>query len=601
MMRCALLRPIAVAVLLIPVAVAAQVRVGSPLNKHNLSVTGPGPMKSTTVTEICVFCHTPHNANPAIPLWNQTMSTATYQPYTSTTLAATVGQPTGASKLCLSCHDGTIALGNTINNGAFAMQGVNAQGQMQGASVLGLDLRDDHPTSFAPVTGSRIVNPPPTSAVKLDGAGQVQCTSCHDPHRMDIDTVTQKFLVGNNSSSALCVVCHNQTYWSTNPSTHSTSTKAYTSVQGAHTGYTTVATNGCESCHKPHTAGAAQRGLKAQEELSCGSGATQCHASSGIGRNIAAEFAKTYRHPSYDVTPSVHDASEGPSSATFTLPEVSAAASRHAECPDCHNAHASYPGIASAPKGSGKIGGVWGIDGNGLLKAPSGTPASVNEYEICYKCHADSANKPQPNAMPAGPYPIRALPQFNMRLMFDPANPSYHPIEAPGRNTRVPSLIAPWTTTSIMYCTDCHDNDTGPKAPAPGTGPAGPHGSNIKHLLVARYDADASTTTESAAAYALCYKCHNRTTVLSSTSFSGHTHAVGRGASCDFCHDPHGISSTQGNSTSNKFLINLDTRFLTPSGGILRIDDLGGGSVRCYMVCHGENHGGRTCSASSCG
>lgn len=148
----------------------AQVRVDSPANRHNLSTTGPGPMKSTTVTEVCVFCHTPHNANPAAPLWNQTLSSAgsTYQPYTSTTLTASVGLPSGGSKLCLSCHDGTIAIGNTINNGKLAMQGVNAQGQLTGASNLGTDLRNDHPISFAPMTGASILNPPPGSAVKLD-------------------------------------------------------------------------------------------------------------------------------------------------------------------------------------------------------------------------------------------------------------------------------------------------------------------------------------------------------------------------------------------------------------------------------------------------
>jgi predicted CXXCH cytochrome family protein len=588
---------IVLAVTTAPVLVVGQVRVASPANKHNLSTSGPGPVKATTVTEICVFCHTPHNANPAVPLWNQASSAATYQPYTSTTMAATVGAPTGSSKLCLSCHDGTVAIGNTINNGRVAMSGLNAAGQLTGNSSLGTDLRNDHPISFVPVIGADLVNPPAGGPVKLDKGGQVQCTSCHDPHRMDIDPTTQKFLVVSNSASGLCVLCHNTTYWSTNPSSHKTSTKSYTAAQGAHTGYTTVATNGCESCHKPHTATVAARGLKAPEEATC----DQCHGSSGIGRNIASEFAKTYRHPTYDVTPSVHDASEAPSNPTMPLPETSATASRHAECADCHNSHASYAGVATSPKGSGKVAGVWGIDSNNLLKLPSGTPASVNEYELCYKCHGDSANKPQPSAMPAGPYPIRQAPQFNMRLMFDPANPSFHPIEAPGKNTRVPSLIAPWTTSSTMYCSDCHDNDTGPKASPPGTGPAGPHGSSIKHLLVARYDADLSSTSESAATYALCYKCHNRTIVLSSTSFSGHNHAIGQRASCSFCHDPHGISSTQGNSTNNKFLINFDTRFLTPSSGILRIDDLGAGSVRCYMVCHGENHNGRTCGATSCG
>jgi predicted CXXCH cytochrome family protein len=574
-------------------AAFAQVGVGSPANKHNLSTSGPGPVKATTVTEICVFCHTPHNANPAVPLWNQAMTAAgvTYQPYASSTLAATVGQPTGSSKLCMSCHDGTVAIANTINNGRIAVLGANAQGQMTGASVLGTDLRDDHPISFVPVTGSTLVAPPPTGPVKLDKSGQVQCSSCHDPHRMDIDPTTNKFLVVNNSSSGLCVVCHRVQYWTSNPGSHSTSTKPYTATQGAHTGYTTVATNGCESCHKPHTAAAAERGLKAPEERTCGSGASQCHASSGIGRNIASEFAKLYRHPTYDVTPSVHDAAEGPANGTATLPETSAAASRHAECADCHNAHASYPAAATAPRGSGKIAGVWGIDGNNLLKAPSGVPASVNEYEICFKCHGDSANKPQ-SAGPAPPYPNRVAPQFNMRLMFDPANPSYHPIEAAGRHATSPSLIAPWSGSSVMYCTDCHDNDQGPKAPAPGTGPSGPHGSNIKHLLVARYDMENSSYPESAAAYALCYKCHNRTVVLSSTSFRGHSlHISSVNASCSICHDPHGIAASQGTSTNNSFLINFDKRYVTPSSsGVLRFEDLGAGRVRCYLSCHGHNH-----------
>jgi predicted CXXCH cytochrome family protein len=580
-------------VLLLAAGASAQVRVNAPTNKHNLSVTGPGPVKATTVTEICVFCHTPHNANPAVPLWNQTLSAAgNYKGYASTTLVASVGVPTGSSKLCLSCHDGTIAIGSTINKGRIAMQGVDAQGRMTGASNFGTDLSSHHPVSFGPVTGAEIVNPPPGHAVKLDANGQVQCRTCHDPHQMDIDATTRKFLVAGNSASALCVVCHNKQYWSINPSSHKTSTKSYGAAQGAHTGYTTVATNGCEGCHKPHSALAAARGLKAAEELTCGSGATQCHGSAGIGRNIQAEFAKLYRHPTYSTTPSAHDASESPTRIPFTLPETSVAAARHAECPDCHNAHASAAMTAAAPKGSGKLAGVWGIDGNNALRLPSGAPPSVNEYEICYKCHGDSANKPQPGAMPAPPYPNRVALQFNMRLMFDPGNPSYHPIEAAGRNTSVPSLIAPWTTNSVMYCTDCHDNDQGPKAPAPGIGPSGPHGSNVKHLLAGRYDMDNSSHTESAAAYALCYKCHNRTVVLSSTSFRGHNkHIVGENSSCSICHDPHGISSTQGNLTNNKFLINFDKRFVTPSSsGILRFDDLGAGRVRCYLTCHGKGH-----------
>jgi len=60
--------------------------------------------------ELCVYCHTPHGATAgATPLWNRDLSGATYVPYQSSSLDATgIGQPGGTSKLCLSCHDGTM-------------------------------------------------------------------------------------------------------------------------------------------------------------------------------------------------------------------------------------------------------------------------------------------------------------------------------------------------------------------------------------------------------------------------------------------------------------------------------------------------------------
>jgi hypothetical protein len=146
--------------------------------------------------------------------------------------------------------------------------------------------------------------------------------------------------------------------------------------------------------------------------------------------------------------------------------------------------------------------------------------------------------------------------------------------------------------TSVILCTDCHDNDTGPKAPTPGTGPSGPHGSNYKHLLAGRYDMDNSSTTESAAAYALCYKCHDRSIVLSSASCREHSrHVSSERASCSICHDPHGVSAAQGTPTNNAHLINFDKRFVTPSSsGILRWEQTSTGRGRCYLTCHGENH-----------
>ena len=86
-------------------------------SKHDLSAVGPGPIKAATEAEVCLFCHTPHRALDVVPLWNHEMSQATYTPYTSSTKKAAVGQPSGASKLCLSCHDGTVALGAVHSGG----------------------------------------------------------------------------------------------------------------------------------------------------------------------------------------------------------------------------------------------------------------------------------------------------------------------------------------------------------------------------------------------------------------------------------------------------------------------------------------------------
>ena len=79
---------------------------------HNLTPEGPGAMKEQATTGLCVFCHTPHNGNPARSMWNRETPGISYQLYSSSTLRANLKQPTGSSRLCLSCHDGFVAMGN---------------------------------------------------------------------------------------------------------------------------------------------------------------------------------------------------------------------------------------------------------------------------------------------------------------------------------------------------------------------------------------------------------------------------------------------------------------------------------------------------------
>lgn len=181
---------------------------------------------------------------------------------------------------------------------------------------------------------------------------------------------------------------------------------------------------------------------------------------------------------------------------------------------------------------------------------------------------------------------VRQIEQNNVRLEFATVNPSHHAVVGPGANPNVPSLISPLTTSSIIYCTDCHASDG-------ATAPVGPHGSIYPHIEKSQY-LTADNTTESAAAYALCYSCHSRTSLNNDISFHEHTkHVIDEKTPCNTCHDPHGISNTQGNSTNNSNLINFrtGTGWVTPtSGGLLKFEDQGLYHGRCYLTCHGKSH-----------
>jgi len=556
-------RILTIAVLLLA-SVAGPALAAISTTPHNLSASGPGSIRASSESQICIFCHTPHSAAPNSPLWNRRSPGSVYTPYTSSTAIATPGQPTGASILCLSCHDGTIALGEILSSTTrISMQG-GVTTLPAGPGRLGTDLSDDHPISFnytATLASQRgeLVNPSTlTGAVRLDRNGQMQCTSCHNAH----DNANGKFLVMANTRSALCQVCHVKNNWTT--SAHSTSNATWNGVSPdpwPTSTLTTVSANACLNCHKPHTAGGRPRLLNfAAEESNCSS----CHNAHVAQKDIMAEFNKISRHPITSTT-GVHQPNE---------PAV--VSSRHVECQDCHNPHAARAGAGTMP---GPLTAVRGVGTTGSAVNPA-----TREYQICFRCHADSPGKPAPRT-------TRQIAQTNVRLEFDTANPSYHPVEGPGRNPNVPSLAgapAGLSTSSVINCTDCHSNNSGPKAG--GVGPNGPHGSTYTPILVRQY-ITTDPNTESASAYALCYNCHNRTNILTNQSFLHNFHVSGERANCNTCHDPHGISITQGNSVNNSKLINFNTAVVSPSSsGILRYESTGTFSGRCYLSCHGQNH-----------
>ena len=168
-----------------------------------------------TTGQICLVCHTPHNADVSVnnaPLWNHETTVATFTPYTSSTMDATTGQPDASSKLCLSCHDGTVAVDN------FGDQ-TGGTHFLSGNSSIGTDLNDDHPISFtydaSLASSDDGLYDPTTTNSGLGGTiaqdmligGQVQCASCHDVHN---SIGVEKLLRKSNAASALCLTCHNK-------------------------------------------------------------------------------------------------------------------------------------------------------------------------------------------------------------------------------------------------------------------------------------------------------------------------------------------------------------------------------------------------------
>lgn len=576
-MKAAVLVSMLLATAAMPVAARADMSIVN--TKHNLSTSGPGPVKALTESQICIFCHIPHHAlgqNVA----NRPDPTASYQPYGSPTLVSPPpGAPTGASRVCLSCHDGTIAVGQTIASGTISMANVGPGGALPaGSGNVGTDLRKTHPVSFRPGLSVELRTPPAGDPVTLDKSGAVQCTSCHNPHRDLIDPVQGKFLVKSNRASALCLSCHAIPAWSANNASHQSSSKFYDSSLGATTPYTTVSDNGCESCHRPHASATDTLLMKAIGTQVC----LQCHNGRVGDKNIGADLAKPYVHGPMAGDPNVHSAAEGPSSSARPLPETRSTQQRHAECADCHNSHGSYAQAATAPYVSGSLFGVWGIDRTGGKVSPA-----RYEYEICFKCHADSANKP---SYPQPPETVtRAVPDTNLRRQFDLSAPSFHPVEGP-LGSSVPGLIRPLTNMSAIYCTDCHASESGPGAG--GAGPRGPHGSSYRHILE-RNLVTADNTIESPDAYALCYKCHDRTTLLSSGSnFKLHnSHVVADHTPCTACHAWHGVSLLQGNATNNAHLIDFDTTIVSTSlTGLRQYSSNGGQHGTCTLSCHAHNH-----------
>jgi predicted CXXCH cytochrome family protein len=166
--------------------------------------------------EICNTCHSPHSPSDATagPLWDHAVTTETFTQYAdpggsmdATDLTATVG---AVSKLCLSCHDGSVAID------AFGGDpGVPTL--LTGTANVTNDLSNDHPISFTYDTALANADGELADPVSLDEvivgnlplfeqSGKMECATCHNAH----DGAATSFLRVPNTNSDLCTSCHNK-------------------------------------------------------------------------------------------------------------------------------------------------------------------------------------------------------------------------------------------------------------------------------------------------------------------------------------------------------------------------------------------------------
>ena len=224
---------------------------------------------------VCAFCHTPHHAlDTAVlftdyaPLWSHEVSGEVATGYTSPTfdgIQAMGGDILmGPSRLCMSCHDGTIAIDQHYGSN-FVGTDIRLDGDDFNdidVAAMPSSLTNDHPIGFrydqvakggtyqdmnggiyygiypmdkvftVTVSDSGLYNTAttPGNSMLINGAtidreisslmytptgsaadgAYMTCASCHDVHNKEVQVGQRYLLVESNSQSEICLVCHNK-------------------------------------------------------------------------------------------------------------------------------------------------------------------------------------------------------------------------------------------------------------------------------------------------------------------------------------------------------------------------------------------------------
>ena len=233
-----------------------QTGVNGSLHDINNLAVATGAYNQDAYQRVCVFCHTPHNAETssngvASPLWNHAPSTVSLAPY-AWALPANQAIPfnadplVGPSRLCMGCHDGITAVDSHGGAGSFS----SGSHPLTTAGYTISSLKTIHPIGFLysdamAARPGRLVDPSVTNFLASSPfgaasagsktytrvgynqgsvliantlyAGYVTCATCHDVHNTsnainqpDPNTgiAVNDFVRAPEQGSALCLSCH---------------------------------------------------------------------------------------------------------------------------------------------------------------------------------------------------------------------------------------------------------------------------------------------------------------------------------------------------------------------------------------------------------
>jgi predicted CXXCH cytochrome family protein len=397
-----------------------------------------------------------------------------------------------------------------------------------------------------------------------------------------------------------------------------------------------MTTSACAVCHSIHVAKAPTLLIKGSQSTVC----FLCHNGTGASTNVQAQYADP-SVPANDPAAGAyysHDALVPATNTQSALNEFGGVSNRKSQCSNCHNAHqATTADGVQTTTGWTAPGQLSGVSGVSVVNGATGAAPTYNfldgatspvtlEYQLCLKCHSSFTTllpqvpgKPSTDALDAG-------------AEFNPANASFHPVEAAGTNQSAkmadslagtsPYKLWSFTPASTIRCVNCHASGITPvAAPAPAAGgDLSAHTSPNRGILLQNYQdrvLSSSTAAYSPGNFALCYTCHAEEPFTNSTAndtnFPEHgrhvTGLAGKGAGgtdidtanagqgnalCAECHFRlHSTTFKVGTqAVPGSRLVNFapDVTPYPAVGGTISWTPNATGGGSCTLTCHGKSH-----------